>query len=605
MQKTTRLDQTRIRQLLQRSLPSVIATAGIIALRQLGLFQMPELMAFDWLMRSRPLEQPDDRIVIIGITELDLQVLKTYPVTDDTLADVLQIVKQSKPAAIGVDVFRDFAVGTGKQRLEQVIRSTPNLRMIYRVGSGQNDQITAPTITTPEQQGFADVPLDADGNVRRSLLGFAADDGTAHIGLATGLATALTPDLPEQLPLLTTSFGAYQKLDDGGDQLLLNPRQNRQPFRRLSFQAVRSRQFSAQDLAGKIVLIGVTAASVKDVVNAPMILSNRAGLVDGVEYQAHMTSQLVSAVQDRRPLMRSWTQTQEILWVVVAGALGGAVGLITGALWRSLLAVIFGLGAIVGVSYGLLLSGWWIPLLPAGVVFLINGMGFVIARIYQQERDLRLRLQDRQMVLAQTFTAVHNGPLQDLAGLMRQVQDSDPQHWPHLNLADRIQQVNEDLRGIFELAQVETLKEAPERYAVNQAALDLNKPIHELLQQVYEVTCRRSLPGFATIQVKIVSFEPLEQSQLTTIQKRAVCQFLEEALCNVGKHAEGATRLWVHCGQQSTKYEIVVKDNGVTDRSTKVSGSGTKQAKQTAKQLRGKFSRSHNQPQGTICKLAW
>jgi CHASE2 domain-containing sensor protein len=562
-------------------------------------------MVFDMLVRLRPIEPPDNRVVIIGITEQDLRALQTYPVTDAVLADVIQTVKQTKPAAIGVDIFRDFAVGPGKQQLDQVIRNTPNLRMIYRVGAGKDDQIPPPIITTPEQQGFADVPLDVDGNVRRSLLGLVADDETAHTSLATGLAMTLSPDLPGDLPMLTASFGAYHRADDGGDQLLLNPRQNRQPFRRFSIQAIRSRQFLPQDFTGKIVLIGVTAASIKDVVNAPMILSNRNGLVDGVEYQAHVVSQLISAVPNQRPLLRSWHDLQELLWVICAGAAGWGIGFIIGPLWRSLLAVILGLGAIVGVSYGLLLWGWWVPLLPAGMVFAINGLGFVVAKIYQQERDLRLRLQDRQMVLDQTFTAVHNGPLQDLAGLMRQIQDSDPQAWPRLDLADRIQQVNQELRGIFELVQVETLKELPEQYAVNQAALDLNKPLHELLQQVYEETCRRSLPGFATIQVKIVSFEVLEQASLTTTQKRAVCQFLEEALCNIGKHAQGATRLWVQCSQTSTKYEIIVKDNGVTHSPTKAAGSGTKQAKQTAKQLRGKFSRSRNQPQGIICKLVW
>jgi len=125
-----------------------------------------------------------------------------------------------------------------------------------------------------------------------------------------------------------------------------------------------------------------------------------------------------------------------------------------------------------------------------------------------------------------------------------------------------------------------------------------------------------------------VQFDPLNTSHLRLEHKRALCRFLEEALCNVGKHAIEATRLTVICTQEGDRQVIRVADNGrgkpsqsetlslaQIDREREItedpnpkpqpSGLGTQLAKNLAKQLGGAFRRYPNQPKEMVCELTW
>jgi two-component sensor histidine kinase len=111
--------------------------------------------------------------------------------------------------------------------------------------------------------------------------------------------------------------------------------------------------------------------------------------------------------------------------------------------------------------------------------------------------------------------------------------------------------------------------------------------------------------------VKIVSFENIDNRPLSLEQKRGLCRFLEEALCNAGKYATGMTRLEVICKLENHWNVVRVVDNGLgieIDTGVKLSpsgGRGTRQAKQLARQLNGTFRRSPNHPKGTICEISY
>jgi CHASE2 domain-containing sensor protein len=607
----------KLKSILLGNLPSLVVIAGIFLLRGFGLMESLECMAFDALMRSRPQESVDDRIVIIGIQESDLQRLQSYPISDRLLAETIQTVARLQPATLGIDLFRDFAVPPGQAELTQVIQSTPHLFMAYRhTPDDSGTRIAAPAIARSDQQGFVDIPLDRDGNLRRLLLGFQDQQGAPHIALSVQLATTFLASRQQEFqttdtglqaadrvyPFITQPFGAYQKINAGGDQLMLNPRHHPRPFRQFSLADVQQGRLQAADVRGKVVLIGLSAISIKDTVTAMQVLQRRRGQVNGVEMQAHAVSQLISAMADRRALIQSWPPAMAVVWIMAWGGLGIVLGRLSRSPQQTLAGTVIGLGAVVGCSYGLLIGGWWIPVVPAALAFLLNAGGFVAAQIYHQEQDLRWRLRDRQQLLEQTFTAVHNGPLQDLAGLTRLIRDR-PESLP--DLADRLQIVNQELRGIFESTRLALLQDQPQLYLSADTALNLQAPLHELLEQVYHQTCARDLSGLADIQLKIVQFQPMETADLRLDQKQALCRFLEEALRNVDHHAPSATKLWVSCVQAGQQRMICVKDNGQSAVKITRSGAGTKQAKRLARQLRGQFQRLPNSPQGLICQLIW
>ncbi|WP_211173182.1 hypothetical protein [Brasilonema bromeliae] len=151
--------------------------------------------------------------------------------------------------------------------------------------------------------------------------------------------------------------------------------------------------------------------------------------------------------------------------------------------------------------------------------------------------------------------------------------------------------MNDELRGIYEFLQREPRNQDSSLYLGNGIELNLQNPLHELLYQVYNHTLERDFPCFKTLKVKVRTFELIEDRHLRIEQKQDVCRFLEEALCNVGKHATGLTRLEVICKNGNGWYTLSVTDNGFGMKSDK-EGQGTRHFRYIARQLKGKFKRS-------------
>ena len=124
-----------------------------------------------------------------------------------------------------------------------------------------------------------------------------------------------------------------------------------------------------------------------------------------------------------------------------------------------------------------------------------------------------------------------------------------------------------------------------ERYFyLNGIELNLRQPFHELCKQVYDTTLARPLPNFSTLKFSVVEFQPVPG--LTHTQKRLLLQFLEESLCNIGKHAVGVTRINAACVYKDGWYCRTVSDNGYPDNSMSVvEGLGTHQARSIAAKL--------------------
>src|SRR5207249_1126981 len=96
----------------------LLVAIGMSAVRYGGHLEPFELRAHDWFIRSQPApHQQETRIVLIGITEEDIRQLGRWPLTDRMLADVLAKLRTYGPVAIGLDIYRDFAVPPGTKEL--------------------------------------------------------------------------------------------------------------------------------------------------------------------------------------------------------------------------------------------------------------------------------------------------------------------------------------------------------------------------------------------------------------------------------------------------------------------------------------------------------
>ena len=225
-----------------------------------------------------------------------------------------------------------------------------------------------------------------------------------------------------------------------------------------------------------------------------------------------------------------------------------------------------------------------------------------------QEKSLALTqqvLEQRSLTIERTYEAVHNGPLQELAVLLR----TDIGSFSEPQLRSQLQKINTDLRGIYQSMRGAVNNHAEALYLEGGLTLDLSLDLPELLLQTFEHTLERDFPGFKAILFQITpEFYPLAATTLSLGQKRGLCLFLQEALCNVGKHALGATRLDVVCKHHQGSYYLGIIDNGQglsADASMGSDQQGTHQAERLAETLSGCFQRRPNLPQGVRCELVW
>jgi CHASE2 domain-containing sensor protein len=105
-----------------------IVFAVVIGLRNLGKFESLELIAYDRFIRLKPKNSNvNPYLCIITITEDDIRQLNAWPISDEKLAEAIEILRQHKPRAIGVDIFRDVAVPPGTDLLDSILTGNQNI----------------------------------------------------------------------------------------------------------------------------------------------------------------------------------------------------------------------------------------------------------------------------------------------------------------------------------------------------------------------------------------------------------------------------------------------------------------------------------------------
>ncbi|NEQ31815.1 MAG: CHASE2 domain-containing protein [Leptolyngbya sp. SIO4C5] len=596
-------------------LPGLSLTGLVILARLLGILQPLEWQSLDWGLRWRPAESPDPRLTLVAITETDIQTRLDYPISDQALAELIKTLQRYQPRVIGIDIFRDRPVGKGFEQLEAQLQAADNVVGINKIG---NTPVAPPPMLPENRVGFADALLDDDGFLRRSFLGGADAEAvyrlsltirlveqylaTEGIVLENGLRDPETMRFGRtEIPRFQPNTGGYIRADNGGNQALINFRAGPEPFAQVSYTEVMAGQVPSEQLRDRIVLVGYVAESVKDFVSSGAIASQNPSLIPGVQIQAHAVSQILSAVYENRPFLKTLPDIWEYWLILVSGLLGLALAhWQRRPAWHLLILLSASLTWLL-LGYGLLVASWWLPMVPVGATFLLNAVA--LYPFYQAQAQLRSQLRDRQALIDSVFTSIHNGPLQILAQTLSSWPEGQPA--PAAMRSD-LQTLNSELRGIYETMRQEMLLPSGRLVLTGQSAFDLQIPLNELLCDVYQSTIERYRSFFTPI-LKIVAFKELDDQTLTSDQKRDLGRFLEEALVNLCKYAKGTTRLTVTCLQEGQDNVIRVIDNGVGLRNFAVnkSGFGTRQARKLARSLGGQFSRTEASPQGVCCELRW
>jgi CHASE2 domain-containing sensor protein len=420
---------------------SALATGLVIGGRSLGGLQSIELVTYDQMLRLRPAErEPDPRLLIVTIDEQERENLGQwhgswqYSLSNANLNRLIEILDESGARVIGIDLYRDLPIEPENVALARQFRQNPKVIGVCLVPSRERGGIAPPPNLAETRLGFSDfvedsveaaertsapnraiAPLSSPsdtsaqkppqrGIVRRHLLAMREDiaDDTGCLpdfAFSTLLAgryleaeqirLSITPDVlklgDRTYPLLRQWSGGYKapNFDYRGAQILLNYRTVRplydSPFKQVKISDVLNGRLQQDIFKNRVVIIGYTPedpSKSKDIWKTPLTPT-----MHGAVVQAHMTSQLISAALNERPLLWTLPDGLEMLWIGGWAALGGLLVLLFKGPGRLLGAIALGLLLLGAIAQGvLILWGGWLPLVPAILTF---GLSTVLVTIYR------------------------------------------------------------------------------------------------------------------------------------------------------------------------------------------------------------------------------
>jgi len=178
---------------------------------------------------------------------------------------------------------------------------------------------------------------------------------------------------------LQVHTGGYQIFDPDdyrGYQILLNYRHSQQPdapFAQVTVTDLLEEPINSKLpplIKDRVILIGYTAQSKGDLHLTPYSTAEPYRRMPGVFIQAHMVSQVISVVEDGRPMLVAWSGWGDALYILVYPLVGAMLlvyfkhPLVRFVTITSILGVIFGVSFLVVLCWGI-----WLPLVPSWIAF--------------------------------------------------------------------------------------------------------------------------------------------------------------------------------------------------------------------------------------------
>ncbi|MEL6962818.1 MAG: CHASE2 domain-containing protein, partial [Pseudomonadota bacterium] len=392
---------------------TLLASFLVLLLRTLGLLEGAELKTYDaYLSLADHGQGPTQPLVMIEYTEAD-ETEFGFPLPDEHLADLFEVLTAKGAVAIGLDLIRDrpepkTADQSAFERLSQVMRGDPSIVGIVKGGTGAFGP--PPSLADkPLQIASAAILPDGDETIRRGLLHISEGEDTNRPSLALLLAgrylaanhAIIDWPAPEQLQLgehLIRAFspdrsGFYRQKSgvDGGFQFLLTFPACERGFERHRLGDLLRNEANDIDLQGRIVLVGNTVRSAKDVIDVPLDCADMdQGKMFGLHLHGHIISQLIGLANGSiSPLEATEQKVGNTLiagaidgaWIWLWTVLGGLIALLLSSPLWMIGSTLAGLMVLTGSTF-LLFSeaGWWLPVAPPALGFAL-ALTFAIAYV--------------------------------------------------------------------------------------------------------------------------------------------------------------------------------------------------------------------------------
>lgn len=390
-------------------LTTLTVTMILLGLRQIGMLQSLELMAFDQMVRSRPDRDYDPRLLLVGITEEDIPYFKRWPLSDGQIADLLAKISAAKAEVIGLDIYRDIPFEPGGEKLAKELKSD-KIIAIKNLGEDVSKSVNPPPNVPEERIGFNDIVFDYDGVVRRNLISVAPSADKTELSFAVKLAikylsrSGIVPESAANIPNgikwgkglflpLNKNAGAYVLNDKEvkGYQILLDYRSPDRVARLITAKDILSGNFDPNLIKDKIVIIGTIAPSAKDFFLTPYSAArNVNSKMYGPIVHAQMLSQILDIVEGNKPLFNFWPEWAEVLWIGVWALIGANLA------WNSRYPLLLFIGTpallitLSGLTFWLFLDYKWVPFITPMLAFLLTDSAIIAHQSYQAQRQQKI-----------------------------------------------------------------------------------------------------------------------------------------------------------------------------------------------------------------------
>ncbi|MBE9215772.1 CHASE2 domain-containing protein [Plectonema cf. radiosum LEGE 06105] len=406
---------------------SLAVTVLVLLARELKWLQRWELRAYDEMMLLRPSQPPDKRILLVTVTDKDLQQQKN-PLSDETINQLLNKIQSYQPRLIGLHTSlyikniqqTNLAAGIPKDNII--------VGCVFQGMDKTATEIPPPPNFSEDNIGFNDLVTDNDNVVRRGLL-FQTPFPNSKCNTNYSFASRLAVDYLDQqgiehgfsgnifslnqvpIPHLKKNSGGYINLDYKGSQILINYRNPHNIAHTVTLTQLLTGKVNPNLIQDRLVIIGTNARSLDRGVLTPYSISeDQAATVSPLFIHAQMTSQIISAVLDGRPIIWYLPEWLEILWIGGWSLFGGVLAWYIRRPFLLLLVSGVTLTSLVGICYLLIVQAGWLPVVPSAIALVFTSVAVIGYTSYQtqlQTKFIILEVEKQKVAIEQLNTLLN------------------------------------------------------------------------------------------------------------------------------------------------------------------------------------------------------
>ncbi len=350
--------------LLWRTLPTVFAIITIIPMVHFGALQPIDFWAYNSFTNWRSDRPWDNRIVIVDIDDASISEIGRFPWSRDRYVQLLQNLNKTEASVIGFDILWSETSPTDKQLAESIGQ---NQRVVLAMAWDKTGKPLYPVA----EIGSASVAFghilkreDADGIVRQVDL---------QIQDIPSLSVSI-------LQTYETTTQSIASLPDLNQPLWINWIKRVKDIPHFSFCDVIDGKIPASNFRNKIVLVGVTASGIDNLVTP----FDRNPPASGV----HLHAMLLQNLLQNSSL--SVVPNRDIWSLALFGSLFIGLILPRRNLWIASISAFVLSGIWLITAFVAFSANYWIAIAIPILMFLLTGFAIALQERFQTQRSLRI-----------------------------------------------------------------------------------------------------------------------------------------------------------------------------------------------------------------------